>query len=275
MFFPKVSNSVGTTIGLFSLLLFTTAVEGQWTFVRGDSNGDGQVQTSDWIYTLAYLFLSGPVECKDALDANDSGGVDIADAVYVLEYLFIAGAPPPAPFAACGADPTLDALDCIGPLPGCRPVFDGPLYPGPQFDVGVFPFSVTVGDVDGDGDLDALTANPDSETMSVLLGNGDGTFAAQAQYGVGAGPFSVTVGDVDGDGDLDALAANSGSDSTTISVLFGNGDGTFAAQAQYGVGANPRSVTVGDVDGDGDLDALTANVDSNTISVLLNRRLSP
>ncbi|MFN0058337.1 MAG: hypothetical protein ACKVX7_07750 [Planctomycetota bacterium] len=91
----------------------------EWTFVRGDANGDGVVQISDGIYSLNYLFAAGPGECLDALDANDDGAVQISDPIYVLEYLFSAGPLPLAPFPACGGDPTLDAIGCTGPLVGC------------------------------------------------------------------------------------------------------------------------------------------------------------
>ena len=65
-------------------------------------------------------------------------------------------------------------------------------------------------------------------TVSVLLGNGDGTFAAKADYATGAGPRSVAVGDFNGDGKLDLATANGMANS--VSVLLGNGDGTFQAK---------------------------------------------
>jgi len=90
---------------------------------------------------------------------------------------------------------------------------------------------VTSADVDGDGDIDLVTANRDSSTVSVLRNNGDGTFAAQATYAVGANPFSVTSADVDGDGDIDLVTAN-GSD--TVSVLLNQ---TRSPAARPGVSA--------------------------------------
>ena len=85
-------------------------------FVRGDVNADGRLTISDPIVFTRYLF-GGPshVGCLDACDANDDGSLDLADAVAVLQYLFAGGAPPPAPFPACGRDPTANQpeLGCI------------------------------------------------------------------------------------------------------------------------------------------------------------------
>ncbi|HIA27734.1 MAG TPA: hypothetical protein EYN79_06380 [Planctomycetes bacterium] len=82
-------------------------------FIRSDGNGDNGIDISDPIYLLAYLFSSGAGPCLDALDANDSGAIDVADAIFVLAFIFSGGLEPPAPFPACGPDPTdTDSLDC-------------------------------------------------------------------------------------------------------------------------------------------------------------------
>ena len=71
------------------------------------------------------------------------------------------------------------------------------------------PASVAIGDLDGDLDLDLAVANQGvSDDVSVLLNNGDGTFAADVTYGVGDEPLSVAIGDLDGDLDLDLAVAN-------------------------------------------------------------------
>lgn len=86
------------------------------TFVRGDANGDGNLDIADPVHILAYLFTSGPSECEDAQDVNDDGGIDIADAIYGLAHQFSGGPEPLAPFPTCGEDPTTDGLD-----PTCPP----------------------------------------------------------------------------------------------------------------------------------------------------------
>ncbi|WP_201987257.1 FG-GAP-like repeat-containing protein [Hymenobacter rubidus] len=140
--------------------------------------------------------------------------------------------------------------------------------------VGVDPFSVAVGDVDGDGDLDFVTANRSAGTVSVRLNNGTGSFTAPAgnpEAGVGTNPNFVVMSDVDGDGDLDLLTANYLAN--TVSVRLNDGTGSFTPPAttpEVGVGTAPASLAVGDVDGDGDLDLLTANNTAGTVSVRLN-----
>jgi hypothetical protein len=143
---------------------------------------------------------------------------------------------------------------------------------GSPFPVGDYPVSVAVGDFDGDGDQDLVTANLESDDVSVLLGDGSGGFPAAdaSRFPVGNAPGTVAVDDLDGDGDLDLVIANAGSDD--VSVLLGDGSGGFAAAAAspFPVGNGPVSVAVRDFDGDGDLDLATANNFSEDVSVLLN-----
>jgi hypothetical protein len=106
-----------------------------------------------------------------------------------------------------------------------------------------------VADVNGDGLPDLVTANQGSNTVSVFLGNGDGTFELAQTYATDSYPFSVAVADVNGDGHPDVVTANSKSDS--VSVLLGNGDGSFRAARNLAVGGEPLSVAVVDVNGDG------------------------
>ncbi|MEE8141476.1 MAG: hypothetical protein V3T77_00080 [Planctomycetota bacterium] len=91
------------------------------TFIRGDSNNDALLNISDLIFTLNYLFLSGPEpDCEDAADSNDDGNVNISDPIFLGLYLFQEGLPPPPPFPTCGADnPAVDELTCVGPVMGC------------------------------------------------------------------------------------------------------------------------------------------------------------
>ncbi len=131
------------------------------------------------------------------------------------------------------------------------------------------PIGVTVGDFNDDGSLDLATANYGwTSTVSILLGNGDGTFAAKLDYPVGSATWSIAAGDFDGDGILDLATVNS--DWNTVSVLLGNGNGTIAASICYTVGSSPQSITVGDFNGDGKPDLAAANMDADTVSVLLN-----
>ena len=94
--------------------------------------------------------------------------------------------------------------------------------------------SVAVGDFNGDGKADLAVANYRSSNVSVLLGNGNGTFQAAVNYGAGTYPHSVAVGDFNGDGKPDLAVANYGSNN--VSVLLGNGNGTFQTAVNYARG---------------------------------------
>ncbi len=123
--------------------------------------------------------------------------------------------------------------------------------------VGSFPDAVAVGDFNHDGVPDLAVANNGSGTVSVLLGNGDGTFQPARDSAAGPYPHSLAVGDFNADGKLDVAVAVSGD----VNVLAGNGDGTFQAPAGVGLGSDPASLAVGDFNADGKLDmGVTSNV---------------
>jgi hypothetical protein len=126
---------------------------------------------------------------------------------------------------------------------------------------------VAVGDFNGESVLDLAVANAGSNSVSVLLGTGDGGFAAARNFAAGTRPYSVAVGDFNGDGALDLAMANYGSNN--VSVLLGTGDGGFAAPRNFAAGGRPSSVAVADFNGDGALDLAVANFFSNNVSVLL------
>src|SRR4029077_4752748 len=89
------------------------------------------------------------------------------------------------------------------------------------------PAAVAVGDFNGDGKLDLAVTNKGDKTVSILLGNGDGTFQSQTTVPTGLAPDAVVTGDFNGDGKPDLAVANF--TDGTISILLGNGDGTFTA----------------------------------------------
>jgi M6 family metalloprotease-like protein len=129
------------------------------------------------------------------------------------------------------------------------------------------PWSLAIGDLNGDGKSDLVSADRSASTVSVLLSDGDGAFGAKTDFATGVNPRCVAIGDVNGDDDLDLAVANSSSN--TVSVLLGNGDGTFGAKTDFGTGTTPYSVAIGEFNGDGRPDLVTANYASATVSVLL------
>jgi hypothetical protein len=101
--------------------------------------------------------------------------------------------------------------------------------PGSPFGVGDEPHSIASGDFNRDGKLDLATANISSDSVSLLFGNGAGTFAPAPSFAVGDQPHSLVAGDFNRDLKLDLAVANSKDD--TISVLLGNGAGGFREAA--------------------------------------------
>jgi PKD repeat protein len=150
-----------------------------------------------------------------------------------------------------------------------------------QYPSGLNPLSLAAADLNHDGILDLIVGNEisifegdfqdgrggNTDTLSVLFGNGDGSFQTRRTFTVGDGPHSVVIADVNADNNVDLIAVNRISDD--VSVLFGNGDGTFPTQKRFATGNFPSSLVVGDFNSDRIPDAVTISFLSNDLSLLL------
>jgi hypothetical protein len=138
--------------------------------------------------------------------------------------------------------------------------------PAVDYAVGTAPNGIMPGDFNGDGNTDYAVANVSSNNISVLLGNGDGTFQAAANYKAGASPTAVAVGDFNGDGNADLAVGNA--ESASVAILLGNGDGSFQAGITYAVPGGAQSIVIADLNGDGSADLAVASI-AGGIGVLL------
>ena len=125
------------------------------------------------------------------------------------------------------------------------------------YEVGLNPAKVLIEDFNSDNKPDMAVVNFPNHSISILFGNGDGSFQPAADYYAGLSPWGITTGDFNNDGMLD-IATSNGDD--TFSIIIGNGDGTFMPGYSGGTtGRSPRSVATAEFNGDGNLDIVTAN----------------
>ena len=245
----------------------------------GDVNGDGHpdiVVANTHPNTVGVLLGNGHGKFQTA-STYSSGGQS-------LNFLALGDVNDDGKLDLLVADGCISSNDCssggVGVLLGNG---DGTFQTAQLYDTGGFgPQSLAVADVNSDGRLDVVVANicrindgacQDESVVSVLLGNGDGTFQTAQTYN--SGGFygsSVAVADVNGDNKLDLLVTNrciqrksdcfnDGTGSGVIGVLLGNGDGTFQNTERYrsgGYGAG--AIAVADLSHDGTLDIVVANI---------------
>jgi hypothetical protein len=154
---------------------------------------------------------------------------------------------------------------------------DGSFQEAQTFPAGADSFGLAVADVNGDGKPDLIVTHssyPSSApgTVSVLLGNGDGSFQPAMSFPAGPAPSNVTVADVNGDGKPDLITFNTlglpSTTNSTVSVLLGNGDGTF--QVPQSIATDGPLLAVADVNGDGKPDLLTAHLVNGFFTLQVN-----
>jgi len=145
-----------------------------------------------------------------------------------------------------------------------------PSFSPTNFQTGLSPTNIAVADFNNDTKPDLAVTNQVTNDVSVLLGNGDGSFASQLLTAVGSSPYSIVAGKFNADNNFDLAVTNSASNN--VSILLGNGNGTFSAATNFFVGSNPLSIASGDFNNDAKADLAIANFGgffSGTVSVLL------
>lgn len=138
--------------------------------------------------------------------------------------------------------------------------------PAVNFNVNLFPASVTVGDFNGDGNSDIAVVNA-NKNVSLLLGDGKGNFGSAVDFNVGNYPTSITTGDINGDGYPDLVTISSVINNGTVS--FGDGKGNFNPSISFSVGRYPTAVAIGNFNHNKTSDLVVANYNLPVVSVLL------
>jgi uncharacterized protein YjdB len=149
------------------------------------------------------------------------------------------------------------------------------------FAAGVSPYSVAIGDVDGDSKPDMVAVNGgDDRAVSVFRNIStsgsitSASFAARVTFATGNLPLRVAIGDIDGDSKPELITANNSSNSISVyhntSSAGSITSGSFAAQVTFETESNPHDVAIGDIDGDGKPDLAVANTGANKVSILRN-----
>jgi hypothetical protein len=143
----------------------------------------------------------------------------------------------------------------------------------PYTDVQDGPFAVEAGDFDLDGWLDLAVASQatfagPTDSLAVLLNDGQGAFTTAARWHAGDGPWDLAANDLDGDGDCDLASVTSFNN--RVHVMFNDGAGGFPTKSGVQSISFPLGVGLGDLDGDGDLEVLSANFNGASIGVYEN-----
>jgi hypothetical protein len=131
------------------------------------------------------------------------------------------------------------------------------------------PVAIAAGWVIGDGNIDLVTANGSANTVSILRGNGDGTFQPAETIGVGNDPVAVAIGQFGGSAYYSIVTANKGDD--TVSVLTNDGQGEFSLTQTLTTGDGPDAVAIGDFANNGYSDIAVANSGDDTVSIFMGQ----
>gem|GEM_PF-834550 len=133
---------------------------------------------------------------------------------------------------------------------------------------GYYPWGVAVADFNGDGRQELAVANNGTTTITMFMGNGDGTFPAKFSLSCAySGMTTLCAADLNNDGKMDLIGPASTNDPSLLCVFLGNGDGSFQARSDWPTGLAPYCTTVADMNADGKNDLITVNKTDNTVMV--------
>jgi hypothetical protein len=244
---------------------------------------DGEMQQTQY-YTVGRLPSS-----VVAADLNNDGLMDIASAntssndisillgigqgLFQTAESYPVNSPTEIAIGDLNGDTVMDLVaismytDMVGILVGsANATFESAQY----FSIGTsrtYAGSIALGDFNRDRRLDVVVANYLANSVSLLLGNGNGTLRTAKNIPVGQWPKAIAVGDFNNDSRLDIVTANA--KSNDVSILLGQSGGRFRAVRNFAGVKDPRAISVGDINADGKLDVTTANYGSNDISIML------
>ncbi len=143
-------------------------------------------------------------------------------------------------------------------------------YPPPNGDSATN--SVVISDFNGDGKLDVVCSDPDSNHLIVFLGVGDGTFKIPVDYSASMSPVAIIAGDFNGDGWQDIASVAASGSIAAVTVLIGRGDGTFTNHVNHSVPPYPYDLATGDFNGDGIPDLVVDSFNNpGSVSILLGK----
>ncbi len=164
------------------------------------------------------------------------------------------------------------SVSVVNPAPGggvsnveffqVRKPFGAVSFGQSSYGVGGSPTLLVAADLNGDGEQDLIATDLTSSAVSVLIGNGDGTFQPNQEYATAASPFQVVAADFNGDGSVDLAVSTA----EFVSILIGSGNGTFQAHQDYSLVSG--GLAAGDFNGDGALD-LVVTTANGEVAILL------
>ena len=268
---PRLHLLLGNGAGGFSQVISTSFTDHQPAdLVAGDFNNDGNLDA----LTINRLFGGGSISILQ----GDGTGHFGAPSNFPLPS--IASNPRGVAIADFNTDGKADlaiaASFGFSILPG-----NGAGGFGPATHITtVGATSLRTADLNGDGKFDlAIVAEQQEGKLSIVLGNGNGTFGPPTQHTVGYFPSDLVLADFNGDNKIDIATSNArqvdSSFRSGVSVLFGNGTGNFGPASHFAADRSPDRIITGDFNRDGRPDLVTANQPSNNLSLFLNACTGP